>query len=95
MIKNVCVFSDLNSLLFIASQALVTESPPTILLSLQFNYTYFVFVFTYTVAEIKIAYKIIKISLLIIKIEYHRNTYKEKINDGYYPLVYKRINKYK
>ena len=31
----------------------------------------------YTVLKIKIAYKIIKISLLIIKILYHRNTYKE------------------
>ena len=28
------------------------------------------------------AVKIIKISLLIIKIEYNRNTYKKKLNDG-------------
>ena len=32
----------------------------------------------YTVAEIKIVDKIIKISLLIIKVEYNRNAYKKK-----------------
>ena len=43
----------------------------------------------YTVAEIEIVDKIIKIFLLIIKIEYIRNTYKKQTNDGNYPLVYK------
>ena len=44
----------------------------------------------YTFAAIESVDKIIKISLLIIKIEYNRNTYnKKKTNDGNYPLVYK------
>ena len=38
--------------------------------------------FEYTVAAIEIDDKIIKISLLIIKIEYKRNAYRKTTNDA-------------
>ena len=44
------------------------------------------FITLYTVAAIENVDKIIKISLLIIKIEYNRNTYKIKTSDRNYPL---------
>ena len=49
----------------------------------------YIYSYIYTVAAIESVDKIIKISLLVIKIEYNRNTYKKQTSDGNYPVVYK------